>query len=259
MAFNSIFGCKSRWANCDVRLHVWNNSPEMPVFFNDPCVIKYSGNNSTLPEIYNSVSAAVFGDESSDEVFLMISDDDTDYGNGRLSRVISELQVCGRHVHDSSVGVFVPRLYSSGKLVSPGKRFLFKGRLVEKIEKGVHSSKNFVSINSGVIISRECYKKMSPLFNINLRFYGTDTDFFVRYESFFENVFVLDVNVDHSLSEHTAESSERSLFRWGDHIYATRETFSSSSAGVSALLWVYLVFLKIKLSLRYRSFRYLWI
>jgi len=239
-----------------VSLHVWNNGPE---YFNDDFhrgVVLYEGNNTPLPLIYNDVASKVLSD---DEALLMISDDDTDYTNYDMVKVLSEINEITSSVKKDLCTVFTPKIYSNDILVSPGTRFLFKGKRLDYIEDGLQSSENFIAINSGVIFTSKCYKKMSMFFNPALKFYGTDTDFFVRYEKYFEYIYVLSQSVNHELSENLNETVDRSYFRWQDHIYATRVTFSCYRAPISYMLAIYLIYLKVKLAFKYKCLRYLYI
>lgn len=232
-----------------VNIILWNNTPEVPIENREQFHRIFSGNNEYLPCIYNSVATEVF---KSPEDILMISDDDTDYSNLNFEEIISEIQ-CIKSCPRNNVGVFIPKIFSNGVLVSPGKRFLFKGRRLKKIESGFYPSKNTLAINSGTIITYDCFKKMSVLFNQNLRFYGTDTNFFVRYEKYFSYLYILNFDINHSLSENLKESIQRSYFRWQDHFYAMRITFQYFPVWIRMLLSIYILYMRFKLSLRYRS------
>lgn len=234
------------------KLYVWNNSPKLSKVLSRGDVVWLDGQNCSLSVVYNTVAKVAFEDGAE---FLMLSDDDTDYASFdfisslcRISDVSSK--------KDEALGCFIPRIFSNDRLVSPGKRFLFKGSLLDDIQTGTVPSKNLLAINSGTFITRACYEKMSPLYDERLNFYGTDTDFFVRYERCFEEIFVLDSPLKHSLSSDTDESLGRALFRWRDHIYATNITFSDRSFGFRLGLAFYCLYLKFKLAIRYRSLRF---
>lgn len=234
------------------KLYVWNNSPELSRTLSRSDVVWLDGQNRSLSVVYNTVAKVAFEEGAE---FLMLSDDDTDYASFDF---ISSLR-CIDDVSsekDGALACFIPRIFSNDKLVSPGKRFLFKGSLLDNVETGKVSSKNLLAINSGTFITRACYERMSPLYDERLNFYGTDTDFFVRYERCFEEIFVLDSPLRHSLSSDTNESLGRALFRWKDHIYATNITFSDRSFGFRLGLAFYCMYLKFKLAIRYRSIRF---
>lgn len=231
---------------------VWNNSPGFSRVLAHPSVVWNEGANSTLPCIYNHIADLAFGAGAS---ALMISDDDTDYSRYDFK---GNFEIIDKLMGGSaSVGCFIPRIRSAGKLVSPGGRFLFKGRLFESVTPGLVSSKNLLAINSGVIVTRGCYEAMGTLYDERLNFYGTDTDFFVRYQNFYPHVYIFDSLIEHSLSEHAVESIERALFRWRDHIFATKITYSNRPLFFRVMLYSYLYYLRFKLVLRYRSLRFM--
>ena len=235
-----------------VRLIVWNNSPGFSAELFHPQVIWMEGENTTLPCIYNKVASVSFGQGAS---AIMLSDDDTDYSRYDFK---GNFEIIDKLMGGSaSVGCFIPRIRSAGKLVSPGGRFLFKGRLFESVTPGLVSSKNLLAINSGVIVTRGCYEAMGTLYDERLNFYGTDTDFFVRYQDFYPHVYIFDSLIEHSLSEHAVESIERALFRWRDHIFATKITYSNRPLFFRVMLYSYLYYLRFKLVLRYRSLRFM--
>lgn len=235
-----------------VTLIVWNNSPGFSMELIHPQVIWMEGENTTLPCIYNKVAGISFGQGVS---AIMLSDDDTDYSRYDFK---GNFEVVGKLMDgNSSVGCFIPRIRSADKLVSPGGRFLFKGRLFESVTPGLVSSKNLLAINSGMIVTRGCYEIMGVLYDERLNFYGTDTDFFVRYQDFYPYVYIFDSLIEHSLSEHTVETTERALFRWRDHIFATKVTFSNQPFFFRLMLYFYLCYLRFKLVVRYRSLRFI--
>lgn len=234
-------------------INIWNNSPEFKMPSGYENVRFFCAENEFLPNIYNQVAGSLLFKE---EDLLLISDDDTDYSTLNIEQLLFDIQEIQNSSYGKEVGVFIPKIYSNGELVSPGKRFLFKGSRLSSVETGYFPSKNTLAINSGTIITYDCYKKMGQLFNPKLKFYGTDTDFFVRYEEYYSKLYVLNAEINHSLSEDATESVPRALFRWLDHFYATRVTFSNSSFGVRFLLFVYILYMKSKLSLRYKSLKF---
>ncbi|CAD5109712.1 hypothetical protein [Zestomonas carbonaria] len=236
-------------------IYVWNNSPGFSPCLDRESVVWLEGDNSTLPFIYNSVAELAFGSGSS---ILMISDDDTDYSNFDFTR---HLGVVRDFVLDKSksevTGCFVPCIQSGGRLVSPGGRILFKGYLLNQVRPGLVSSKKLLAINSGTILTRSCYERMRPLYNERLNFYGTDTDFFVRYEDFYKCVYVLDSEINHSLSSDGDESMDRMLFRWRDNIHAMNIIFEKRSFFFKLAMHAYYFFVKVKLSIRFCDRRFL--
>ncbi len=243
-----------RTAGFTPTIYVWNNSPGFTQAINHDSVVWMEGENISLPLIYNRIAEISFS-EGND--LLMISDDDTDYCQYDFKR---NLDIVKKIIQDkkqqSNVGCFIPQILANGLLVSPGGRHYFKGYLLEKITSGLVNSRNLVGINSGIIITKECYKKMQPFYDERLHFYGTDTNFFVRYEKKFPSIYVFDSVINHSLSEHTSETLDRAFFRWSDHLYALRITFSSSNFLCRTLLALYIGYLKVKLNLKYSTLKF---
>lgn len=244
-----------RAADFEPTIYVWNNSPGQSPVLVDEAVVWLEGENTTLPIIYNQVAKLAFGGGA---VALMISDDDTDYTKYDFK---NNLAIVSGFINDESkaesVGCFIPRIQSAGALVSPGGRYFFKGHLLACVQSGLVSSKNLLAINSGTIITEACYERIRPLYDERLKFYGTDTDFFVRYENFYKNIYVLESVIDHSLSEHTQESSDRALFRWQDNIRAMRFIFERKPFVFRFLMRFYHFGLKLKLFLKFCDVRFL--
>ena len=239
----------------EIVLHIWNNSPKYTKKYDDKDIIWHEGENTTLPIIYNTISDNVFANDKM--ALLMISDDDTDYSEYDFFNTMLTIEKIINSDNHESCGVFIPKIYSCGILVSPGSRMLFKGKRLKDVDSGMKSSKNILAINSGMIITYECYNRLKPLFNPELRFYGTDTDFFVRYGKVFKYIYVFEKKIEHELSENTIETDDRAFFRWQDHIYATRITFSYYRYPINMLLKIYIFHLKVKNAIKYRSIKYM--
>ena len=237
----------------DVTFHIWNNSPAYSTPLVREGVIWHLGNNDSLSSIYNKIANLAF---SSGYDFFMISDDDTDYSTFNLEDNMTEISRAMRTSIGHTVGVFLPRIYANNILVSPGKRFHFLGRLSPFIETGFNRSKNLLAINSGVVITRFCYEKMNMFYDERLKFYATDTDFFIRYEKYFEYVYVLDSKINHDLSEYSSDTLERGLFKFGEMVRGYRIIFSEKGFVFQSVLEVYFFYAAIKKSIAYKSIKF---
>lgn len=237
------------------KIYVWNNSPGFSQKLNDPSVEWIEGENNNLSYVYNNIAQRAL---ISDRSFLMISDDDTDYSTYDFSSNLLRLKsvlACSATLPE--VGCFIPRIHSGGRLVSPGRRCLFKGKLLRRCDSGYISSVNLLGINSGILITRSCYEKMYPLYDERLRFYGTDTDFFIRYQAAFDYAYVLNADLNHSLSEDAQEDTEHALFRWADNLYALNTIFENRSLIFKSSMRFYYFLVKAKLSLKFRDYRFM--
>lgn len=237
-----------------VRLIVWNNSPGFSVELFHPQITWMEGENVTLPCIYNKAAGISFGEGA---FALMISDDDTDYAGFDFESCFRVVEEVLRDGQENQVGTFLPQIMSGGRLVSPGGRRLFKGYLFDQIKSGLIDSCNILAINSGMIVTKACYEKMRPLYDERLNFYGTDTEFFVRYQRHFKKIYVLDSVVEHSLSSDTQESPDRALFRWKDNINAMAVVFEKESFAFRFLMRIYYALVKFKLFIKFRDWRFL--
>lgn len=242
-------------ADFKYKIYVWNNSPGFSDVFRHDSVVWLEGENVKLPVVYNSVADMAFSDGAD---VLMLSDDDTDYSQydfcKNLGIVREFLADAGRR---ETVGCFIPQIISGGRLVSPGGRQLFRGYLLEQVASGLISSHNLLAINSATLITRACYERMRPLYDERLNFYGTDTEFFVRYEELYSQLYVFDSKIDHSLSADTKESTDRVLFRWRDNIRAMDVIFERTSFFFKLAMHAYYLLMKVKLAVRFRDKRFL--
>lgn len=235
----------------EVNLIVWNNSAnDFDIGALDGIKIMGDGANHPLPKIYNCIAELVLS--YSDKFLLMIADDDTDFTDLSPSSIVPFLY----QDEIANYAILLPKIFSSNVLVSPARRLWFKGVRLESVASGELVSKNLLAINSGMILFSECLEVMKPFFDERLFYYGTDTDFMVRYEKYFSHVYVLPNRIAHSLSEHALESIERTLFRWNDHFYSMRITFGTDYLS-RFLISIYITYRKLKLALRYKCLTFL--
>jgi hypothetical protein len=237
-----------------VEFFVWNNTPECSPELIRDSLTWLVGKNNGLSEIYNAVADKAFAGGAT---HFMISDDDTDYSSQNyVDAIVSALEFEAASPADT-YGVMLPKIYSGERLVSPGERLWFLGRLSSAVNAGVNSSINKLAINSGVIFRKSCYEKMSPLFDERLKFYVTDTAFFVRYESFYSHFYVLDTALQHDLSEHTSDSPDRAIFRFQEMIRGFRVIFERKSFLFRGVMETYLAVSALRKSMSYRDMGFL--
>ena len=233
-----------------VDFYVWNNTPSCSPALSGDSLTWLEGNNDGLPHVYNRVADMAFANGAT---HFMISDDDTDYSSQNYVDAISAALECETTSPPNSFGVMLPKIYSRETLISPGWRFWFFGRLSEQVDSGMNASVNKLAINSGVIFNKSCYEKMSPLFDERLKFYATDTAFFVRYESYYSHFYVLDTVLQHDLSEHTSDSAERAIFRFQEMIRGFRVIFERKGYLFHGVMEMYLIVSSLRKSISYKN------
>lgn len=234
----------------DVEFFVWNNTPQC-----SPCLTRQGltwleGHNDGLAFIYNRVADRAF---ATGATHFMISDDDTDYSAADYVDAIASAFEYEATSSPDSFGVMVPKIVSGETLVSPGERFWFFGRLSSTVNSALNTSRNKLAINSGVIFKKTCYEKMRPLFDERLKFYATDTAFFVRYESYYSSFYVLDTVLQHDLSEHTSDSAERAIFRFQEMISGFRVIFEKKGVLFRTIMEGYLLVASLRKSISYKD------
>jgi hypothetical protein len=142
--------------------------------------------NLSLSKIYNTVSSEIEINE-----YITLLDQDTELSTEYFLE-LARLQNQGETL-------ILPKVACGEIIVSPGKRFISHGMLVQNIETGPINSKNLLAINSGMSISGAVFRKFQ--YHTQLRFYGTDTYFMRFYEMHFRKAYVMNSMIQHSLAE----------------------------------------------------------
>lgn len=178
---------------------VWDNSPESGTSDSDlkqflqteNVEYVHSPENTPLSKVYNYCL-----DAYSDFDFLLIFDQDsriirTDF-DSYLDRTVSE---------NPNIHIFLPHIYSNGKLYSPGKFWVFKGWHYKTLSVGIHQDKLYTAIMSGTCVRVNFLMQNNIRFNENLSLYGIDTCFFSDVRKIDSKFYVLDEKLEHDLSE----------------------------------------------------------
>ncbi|MBY8927815.1 hypothetical protein J1G34_02050 [Pseudomonas sp. Wu6] len=252
IAITTLLACVEQFSEkgIEVDFFVWNNTPEYSPVLAKKKLTWLEGDNEGLSHIYNRVATQAFGTGAT---HFLISDDDTDYSAPNYVGSIAQAIECEAKSQPDAFGVILPKIYSGEKLVSPGERFWFFGRLSPTVDSGINTSLNKLAINSGVIFTKACYEQMAPLFDERLKFYATDTAFFVRYESYYSHFYVLDTALQHDLSEDTSDSPDRALFRFQEMIRGFRVIFERKGFFFRSIMENYLMFSALKKSVSYKN------
>lgn len=154
--------------------------------------------NLSLAKIYNE---CLYKQES--DLFL-IFDQDTyidrfDYNN-YIETVYS---------NNCNIPVYIPRVNVNNKLYSPSYFFIFKGFRRRQITVGINKSRFYTAIMSGTIINTHLIKRIGIRFNEKLKLYGVDTAFFYELSQKIKQFYLLDIELDHNLSEMALSKEER--------------------------------------------------
>lgn len=196
---NSIIKC-NLLKNSSNYFYIWDNSPN-PVSDSDKLYIEGLGKNIVydshidnipLAKVYNSIIEKYsFCD------YIVIFDQDTellDYNYEKILDFAIE--------KNPMIDLFIPKIYTkSGCLYSPGKvMFPGKAMKINNIQEGVVKARKLTGITSGIIISNQYIKNTGFRFNEKLKLYGVDTDLFYNYKEMRKFLYVLPVNISHSLS-----------------------------------------------------------
>ena len=166
--------------SCEQELEVWRQSLSLKVR------LVHTPQNTSLSKIYNVLSR-----ELEDGEYLTLLDQD--------SLLTKEYFTKLKAAQFDGWPLILPKVVCNGVLVSPGTRFIAQGKLLKNVNSGVLSSKNLLAVNSGMSVMGKVFKKIT--YDERLLFYGTDTYFMKKYEKHYSDAYLIDVTIDHTLSE----------------------------------------------------------
>lgn len=176
-----------------LRIIVWDNSITSEINSNNitdsNIIYKWTPENIGLSEIYNRV----IKDYLDHDEYLILLDQDS-------VLPIDFLEIAESAINENSdIDLFLPGVKANGRIVSPLYYCLGWGRYWKKMRHGRVRSGFVGAINSGMIISsRYLYGK--KVYDENLRFYGTDTQFMLDYSEARKHLCVLNTILQHDLS-----------------------------------------------------------
>lgn len=198
------------------RLFIWDNSPNSSDAVVEALRVQlpeleiqyvHTPENCSLSKIYNEVAFLLAEDE-----YLTLLDQDTALPPSYFEEL--------RLAQSEQWPLILPKVVCQGLLVSPGRRFFARGIRLKEIKSGAIKSKNLLAINSGMSIQARVFRAFK--YDERLQFYGTDTFFMRNYEKYFDQVFVLETPISHSLAEMEVRSEEW----WAAHSKEKLRTFS---------------------------------
>lgn len=216
--------------------HVINSSKDLDFFEAENVYFKHTPENISLAKIYNNVI------KTYDFDYITIFDQDTeisdlDYKN-KLNSAISK---------NRDIKLFLPVISIPEKIYSPA-RFIFPGKAVavKNVNPGVNKTRRLTAITSGMTIKKDFFIRNNFLFNENLSLYGIDTDFCVRFNKIENKHYVLDVELNHDLSQfNSSHSLEEQIKKDDQRIDALFVIYKNNILGILFAKF-YRIYAKIK-------------
>lgn len=246
------------FAHSDIRLRVliWDNSPE-------PCATpaelanlrkgsvvevdyEHHPDNVPLSRIYNRV----INSRLADDAYLLLLDQDTALPKNFLAVFRDEL------AKFPACDLFLPVVRTSDAIVSPARFFFGWGRHWREPMFGLIGARGHVAINSGMIISGRYARGDFVGYDERLLFYGTDSDFMLKFAKQRESFVVLPIVLNHDLSFNSANPEER-LTKFRAMRLAISILFSREGAMKRMLSTLVMGAVSIVYAIRYRDIRYL--
>lgn len=154
------------------------------------------------------------------------------------------------------VDLFIPNVFSHGHLISPAHLIYFKGRYLKRRHVGLLNLHFKTAINSGMLISAKYLSDKFTGYHEKLSFYGTDDWFCQRLSAGGGTCFVLDIDVDHDLSQYQEESVDTKLWRHREIIRATR-IINEVGRFRRWCCYFYTLLVSVRKALEYRDRRFL--
>lgn len=220
---------------------VWDNSPESGAALSELQEFLHTENveyvhaheNTALSKVYNTCLEKYSGFD-----FFIIFDQDSKINrsdfDSYLDKTVSE---------NPGVNIFLPQIYSSGKLYSPGRFWIFKGSHYKNLSAGIHKDKLYTAIMSGTCARISFLNENKIRFNEELSLYGIDTCFFSDVRKIDGRFYVLDETFGHDLSESGLKDLEKKK-RTFNYLEACKKTAGKNYFHIF-LISLYEIFLKI--------------
>lgn len=186
------------------KLIIWDNSPvgqqiskveQLEKVLGYEVEYKYTPENISLSKIYNSVVQNNKG-----YGFLLLFDQDSFFTKDYFDKI----DIYSKEYEN--INLFVPLIKHKSVIISPGSFSYFKGKFWKKEKVGKIKAKNTLAITSGMAI-RGVYLNDFGEFDENLKLYGIDTNFMIRYWRQNKYLYVFKTFFDHDLSDFNKEKS----------------------------------------------------
>lgn len=208
------------------------------------CVYICDGVNTGLATVYNKVC-----NENSFD-YVIILDHDTNLPANYLSVLDDSVK------NNSDIKLFLPLIYSEGKLVSPGDLRVFKGRHWRREICGPVSSKSKLAITSGMVIAKKYMAGNKRVFDERLRLYGIDTKFMIDYAESEDEFFVMPVKINHHTMLWSNPTADVMLVRFRNLRRSWFIVFSDSGLKLFMVI-PYSIFVSVKMAIKYKDVRFM--
>lgn len=244
-SINSILKQQSWAGNIKLSVSIYDNSESAMI---NECELLYLKTILDINYIHDGVNKGlnvIYESEFKNlkENYILLLDDDTFLPDDYLSIFFDS------HNKNSSKSVYVPKIYSFNKLISPYRTFLFLSKSVDNESSGI--CRNIHAINSGVILPNvnEIRSYKYPQY---VKFYGTDSVLFDYINQLKMPIVVLDCKVNHDLSFHPLGDFDKYQNSLRNVICFWRIHYSRNIVHL-AFLFCYLFYLSLKLSCKKRK------
>lgn len=203
---------------------------------------KHTPENLTLREIYNLEIKKIREND-----YVLFLDDDTNLPTNYLMASYSYIK------SHPEVNLFSPLIYVHDKLYSPHRSYSYVNMPLTNVVVGVVSTKNRSVINSGMIVAGRFFIESGFIYPDFVDFYGTDKVFFDYYASLNKSYCIMDVHVNHDVSNHPQNSSVEDYSRVLNRVNAFWIKYLSHQNKSVFLYKLFMLIYALKVSLKRRN------
>lgn len=234
----------------EMKVHIWDNSADCfgidsLAFMKLPSSYRHSGKNSSLAEAYNSVIKI----DSSANYYLIL-DDDSVITQEYLEALVTFV--------NTGKKLAVPKIFNSGKLISPGKINGVRGAelSVDSLQEGDNQITSFTAMMSGTIINRDVFD-FGIQFDERLTLYGIDTKFFLDFQKKFTGFYLMDVSLDHDSALRNDDLLIGNKLSRLSNLFKSRYIVFCDVSFFRSKLAFYIAAASLKLAVKKREIKYL--
>lgn len=241
----------------DSRIFVWDNSV---LSFQDKEILTLNkmlkgveyyyywgnGENVHLSVIYNKFIKEVAEDE-----YFVIFDHDSNFEVSFFNDLYLAINLY------PNIDLFLPIVYSQGKIVSPATKKYFRGHLWKEPRYGIQPTEKLAAINSGMAISGSFLCNEFEGYDQDFYFYGTDGDFTAKYKLKKECYVVTNAVIYHTLNFNENEPFVLKYHRYKELRRAAILLMKRKGWFIFLLTYIYYFFFSIKMAIKHHNIKYL--